>query len=196
MSPSLCGRSAAHEPATSDGRSDGLQPFAVTAGAAASSPEPTPFYVFTWNSLSAISGLSPARPTGNSEHTCPVLPSWSGVPCRAQEGRLPRGGPSRSSVVRFIPPLWPDLVAFLGRRGGERVGLCGQRGHCDMGEVEAIGAGRLPRRDSSTRAPSSGERTIGDGLEGETAHVGRGSSPRPVNAGGCPLSQAGPWHSG
>lgn len=92
VSPSLCGRSAAHEPATSDGRSDGLQPFAVTAGAAASSPEPTPFYVFTWNSLSAISGLSPARPTGNSEHTCPSCPAGAGCPAEPRRGGCLRGG--------------------------------------------------------------------------------------------------------
>lgn len=64
--------------------------------------------------------------------------------------RLPWEGPSGISVVGFIPlPLWPDLVAFVGRRGGKRAGFCGLRGYSDMGErsqVEVFGARRLACR--------------------------------------------------
>lgn len=104
----------------------------------------------------------------------PAQPSWSGEPCSQHGvvpgthihrapgggGELPAWGGAFQFMVRFIPPpRWPDLVAFVGRRGGERVGLCGQRAYSDMersqGEVTEAG-GSPVERETSTWAARSG----------------------------------------
>ena len=99
---------------------DGLQSFAVTAGAAVHSPVHTSFYVFTWNLLNAINGAGPARPAGDSG-TSLTRPSSAGAEDPAAISGLcqnhvyvPRT-PEVGGLLQkgLLEAQWSDLFLFI-----------------------------------------------------------------------------------